>query len=117
MIYEPQKPNNYVRDKVIIVVLTVIVVFTLVMFKAPTYVFVPTMLFFYYFADGIWFKEYNRQKSEFEEQMDTQTAAEKEKARVKSMYSDSSSVNENIAKYKQQQREKRAKAEWWQFWI
>ena len=117
MIPEPKKPKNYIRDQVIIVLLAVIVFFIVIKLIPSPYVIVPAMLLFYQITDGIWFKEYNSKKSEYEERIDAQNAAEKEKARVDSLYSESSSVNENIAKYKQLQREKRAKDKWWQFWI
>jgi hypothetical protein len=117
MMLEPKKPRHYVRNKVIIVVLAVIVFFILVKLETPSYFIFPAILSFYHIADGICFKEYSSQKSEYEEKIDAQPAAEKEKAIVNSLYSESSLVNENIAKYKQLQREKRAKAKWWQFWI
>ncbi|MDT0581706.1 hypothetical protein [Brumicola blandensis] len=117
MMQEPKKPKNYIRDQVIIVLLAVAVFFIVMKIISSPYAIVPAALLFYQITDGIWFKEYNSKKSEYQERLDREAAADREKARVNSLYSENSKVNENIAKYKQLQQEKRAKAKWWQFWI
>ncbi|WP_395341261.1 hypothetical protein PN836_018815 [Ningiella sp. W23] len=117
MIQKPEKPKNYIRDQFLIAFFVLNVILALFLWQAPHYLFVSIPLVLYFIVDGIWFKNYNAQKREYDEKVSANNAAKREAARVDGLYPKDSSVNENIANYLKQQREKKANKKWWQFWL
>ena len=117
MIQAPEKPKNYLRNQFIICLFVCLVIWTLFLITAPSFLYVSVALSFYYLADYLWFKDYNAQKREHQRKVAAYQAAQREAARVDSLYAEKSSVNENIAHYRKQLQENKANKTWWQFWI
>ena len=111
---KPEKPKHYVRDQVIIVVISFFVMAVLLYFDYQHFtVFIPLSV--YFIASGFWFGKYNAKLRDYDNHIARQRSQIREAQRIESMKG--GNVNENIARYNAMLRERRANAKWWQFWI
>ncbi len=109
---KPEKPKNYVRDNIVIVLLGLLVFAGLHWFGFSFFaVLVPIWVGI--ILSNYWFRDYNAKLLQYQQFV----REEKRKADLAKCSEHASNVNENIARYICQQRQKRAQAKWWQFWV
>ena len=103
----PEKPKNYWRDYSIIIILAFIPL-PIALYFDIKYIIPLLPIFIVTVLPLFWFRSYYAELSRYKELNTTNT---KPKVNIESR------VNENIARYVEEQKERKELAKWWQFWI
>lgn len=104
---KPNKPANYRRDYSIIIVLACVpmpfAVYFDIQYLVPLLPIIIVVV-----LPQFWFRKYETEMSLYKrQQFELENPTNENESRV----------NENIARYQARQKERRAQAKWWQFWI